>query len=101
MADHQVDHRRLSGQEAGRLAGGVAAADDGDRVLSAQPGLELRGGVVDAAALEPVRPRDVEASVVHAGGEEHGVGDQVLALRKPDQVVTVGLRRGRSPRRGW
>jgi hypothetical protein len=54
VPDDEVDHRRLSGHEAGRLAGRVAAADDGDRVLLAQPGLELRGGVVHAAALETV-----------------------------------------------
>jgi hypothetical protein len=94
VSDDQVDHWRLAGQEAGRLTCGVAAAHNGDGVLSAQPGLEFRGGVVDAAALEAVRPRDVEASVAHAGGDEHGVCDQVVPLCQPHHVVTVGLCEG-------
>src|SRR6478752_6231795 len=34
VLDYHVDHRRLPGQEAGRLTRGVAATDDGDGVLS-------------------------------------------------------------------
>ena len=54
-ADQQAALRGALGQEHRRLAGRVAAADDHDRVAAAQLRLGLRGGVVDAAALELAR----------------------------------------------
>jgi hypothetical protein len=39
-----------AGEENRRLAGGIATADDYDILIRAQPGLQMSGCIIDAAA---------------------------------------------------
>ena len=66
--------RACAGEEDGRLAGGVAAADDHDLRPPAQLRLVGRRGVVDAAALEPLAALDLQPPVVGAGGDQQALG---------------------------
>ena len=55
-SDDDVNFGAGPAQEQRRLAGGVAAADNGDRVSTAGLGLHLGGRIVDADALELGQP---------------------------------------------
>ena len=70
-SDHQVDLPHPGGEEDGGLTGGVAAADDHHLRPLAHLGLDGRGGVVDAAALELPAPFHRKSSVVGPGGDQH------------------------------
>ena len=53
------------------LAGGVAAADHDDGGAVADPRLEVRGGVIDARALEALQILDRQPPVACARGDDH------------------------------
>src|SRR6185312_340870 len=53
-ADHHEDLARVAGQEHGGLSRRIAATDQYDILAGAEPRLDRRGPVPDAAALEPV-----------------------------------------------
>ena len=76
---------RLAGEEHRRLAGGVAAADDGDVGAAALLHLVRRRGVEDAAALEARASLDLEPAIVGAGGNHHRLGDDRLAAVERDR----------------
>ena len=86
-ADQEPAARRVPGEEHRRLAGRVAAADDHDRIAGAELGLGLGGRVVDAAHLELVQPRHVEAPVLRTGRDHDGPPGGHLAGRELDLVV--------------
>ena len=78
-ADQDEDLARLAGEEDGRLAGGVAAADDDHVGPAALLRLVRRRGVVDAAALEPGAPLDLQPAIVGAGRDQQALRDERLA----------------------
>ncbi len=66
-------------EEHGGLAGGIAAADDHDLLVLAQPRLHRRRGVVDALALEAIVVGQVEAPVARAGRDDDGCAPLAVA----------------------
>jgi hypothetical protein len=96
LARDEGDLGRMPGQEDRRLAGRIAAADDGHRVAGAQQRLRLRGRVVDARLLEIVQPRHVQPAVLGPGGDDHRRGRHRGPVGQPDQVLAAVLldRRG-------
>ena len=73
-ADQQSQLLRVTREEQGRLAGGVAAAHHDDRVAGAYPGLHQSRGVVDAVALELLQPRHLQPAVACAAGHDDRAG---------------------------
>jgi hypothetical protein len=96
LAHDEGDLGRVPGQEDRRLAGRVAAADDGHRVAGAEQRLCLRGRVVDAHLLEVVQLRHVQPAVPGPGGDDHRGGRHGGSVGQPDQVLAAVLldRRG-------
>jgi hypothetical protein len=68
--DDDVNFGAAASQEQRSLAGGVAAAHDGDRVGLAGLGLHLGGRVVDADALEVGQPVQGQPVVARPGRDD-------------------------------
>ena len=97
-ADQQPAARGCAGEEHRRLPGRVAAADDHDRIAGAQLRLGLGGGVVDAARLELLEPRHVEAPVLSAGRDDDGPTGRDLAVGERDLVPAAARSSAARPR---
>lgn len=94
--DEKVHRGHSRGEEDGGLTRRVAAADDDDRTAGALLHLGVRGGVVDAGALEAIQARYLEAPVPRAGRHHDSAAGDLAAGREPDDVqVTVGSDAGR------
>lgn len=87
--DQKMDGRRLARQEQGRLAGGVAAADDRHRVEAAGPRLPDGGGVVDPETFEPFDAGGGQPPVAGAGGHHDVGGGDRAAVGEPHHAVPV------------
>ena len=97
----QGDERAAAGEPDRRLAGGVAAADDGDARGSAELRLRRAGGVEDADPLVVGEVGDGQAAVLRAGREQHGPRADLLSVLEPDEMPAVpGLERDRAIRSG-
>ena len=74
---HPGDRR---GQKDRRLAGGVAATDQGDFGPGAHARFKRRGPIPDAAALELRETRHVGPSILRAAGDDDDAGAQLSAV---------------------
>ena len=92
-AADQHDHLgRVIGQEHRRLAGRVAAADDHHRLPAADAGLDRRGPVPDAPALEARQRVEVGTAVARAGGDHRGARPHRAAvLQRQAQLVVLAV----------
>ena len=71
-ADQQVHPARVAGEVDRGLAGGIAAADQRHLGAGAQPRLDRRGPVPDAAPLEALDVGDRRPAVARAAGDHDG-----------------------------
>ena len=74
----------MASQEHRRLAGRVGPSDDVDLVAGARRSLRDRRTVEDPAARQGVGARHVELAVGDAGGQQHGVGDDLTTVVEAD-----------------
>jgi len=86
---YEVDLLGELGEEHALLDGGVAAADDGDRLVPVQ-GAVAGGAPADAAADELGLAGDARPPRLHAGGEDHRAREDLLPVRGHD-VVALGV----------
>ncbi len=86
----------VAGEKDRGLAGGVAAADEGDVFVAAQPGLDGRGPVGNAAALELREVGNLRAAVAGSGGDDDGARADAAAVAELEDVdgVRAGPFRG-------
>ena len=89
-ADHHVHLARVAREKHRGLAGRIAAADQRDLLAGAQPRLDRRGPVPDAAAFEAVEIFDRRPAVARAAGDH----DRLRAQR-----LAASVRRARRRRR--
>ena len=89
VAHEQAHLRRVPRQEQGRLPGRVPSANDDDRVADAHPGLDQRGRVVHARALEVLETPHVELAVARSGGDHNGARADGRPVVEPNGVVAV------------
>ncbi len=94
------DEGAAAGEPDGRLAGGVAAADDPDPLTAADLGLRRPGRVEDADPLVALEVLDREFAVFGAGGDDHRAGGDLVALLEANRVVPVAGLQLPSPVRG-
>ena len=95
------DVAALLGEVDGGLSRGVAAADHDDVVAAADPGLELRGRVVETGSFEPLEAVDGKAPVPGAGGDDDGpAGDLALVGEDDDVEALLETERDRLGRAG-
>lgn len=88
-SDNQVHLWHKACEEEGPLPSGVAPADHGDRVHTAQIRFVEGGGVVDAGAFQTVDARDLEPAVPHSRGQDDRAGLGLRTVREGDGVVAV------------
>ena len=94
---HVVDLLR---EEQRGLPGRVGASHHDHVLTEAGSRFELGRGVVDAAALELGDTRDLQPAVLHAAGDDHGPGGDVVVVVEPDlEPVRVARQSGHRPRR--
>jgi len=79
-ADHHVHLAGVTGEKYRRLPRGVAAADQHDLLLRAQPRLDRRGPVPDAAAFEIGEVLDLGAPVARAARHHDRFRAQHVAI---------------------
>ena len=79
-ADHHVDLAGMAGEKHRGLPGGIAAADQHDLLVRAQPRLDRRGPVPDAAAFELREILDLGPAVARAA--RHHDGSRAHQLRR-------------------
>ena len=89
----QRDERAAAGEPDGRLAGGVAAADDGDARAGAELGFGRPCCVEDGQSLELGKAVDRKPPVLRAGREQDRARRDLLVVLEADDA-------GRSPVRG-
>ena len=77
---------RCLGEEDGRLAGRVSAADDDDLLAAAERRLDGRRAVVDAGALETRQVLDVELAVPRAGRDDDRPRGDLPVPLGPDPI---------------
>ena len=82
----------VAGQKHRGLAGGIAAADQHDLLLRAQPRLDRRGPVPDAAAFEIGEVFDLGAPIARAARHHDGSRAQHLAVVELQAEGAVGAR---------
>ena len=87
-ADHHVDLAGMARQEHRGLPGGIAAADQRHLLLGAEPRLDRRGPVPDAAALEAGEVFDIRPAVARAARHHDGA--------RAHQLAAVGRKRQRA-----
>ena len=88
-AVEEGDERAAAGEPDGGLAGGVAAADDGDARAGAELGLGRTGGVEDRQSLELGEAVDREAAVLGARCEQDGARDDLPVVLEADEMPAV------------
>ena len=71
---HEVDLGGEAGEEEGFFAGGVAAADDGDRDVAVEGAVAGRAGGHAVAAVVMLLAGDAEEAGRGARGDDHGLG---------------------------
>ena len=71
---HEVDLGGEAGEEEGFFAGGVAAADDGDRDVTVEGAVAGRAGGHAVAAVVMLLAGDAEEAGRGARGDDHGLG---------------------------
>ena len=89
-ARQQPDLPDLARQIDGRLAGGIAGADQRHLLAAAQPRLDRRGPVVHARSLELREVGDVEAAIACAARDHHRARPHRLAVADGEAVVPAG-----------
>src|SRR5262245_60340054 len=77
-------------QEHRRLPGRVSAADDDDLVADAQLRLDVRGGVVDAQALELAEVVELQLAILHARRDDDGAGAHIPVTAELHRKGTAG-----------
>ena len=87
-ADHHVNLAGMARQKHRGLPGGIAAADQRDLLLGAEPRLDRRGPVPDAAALEAGEVFDIRPAVARAARHHDGA--------RAHQLAAVGRKRQRA-----
>ena len=88
-AVEEGDERAAAGEPDGGLAGGVAAADDGDARAGAELGLGRPGGVEDRQSLELGQAVDREPPVLSARREQDGARGDLLVVLEADEMAAV------------
>ena len=88
----EVDLVGEPGEEGRLLHRGVAAADDGDRLLAEEEAV-AGGAPRDAVAAQAVLVVEAELAVGGAGGEDHGEGLVHLAVAEGDLLDVAGRAR--------
>ena len=85
----------------GHLEPDEAGTDDHQGSLRAQTAPELAGvvGVAEVADALQVTARDLEPARARAGGEQHAVGCQGLAVVQQDRATDGSMARARTPNR--
>ncbi len=89
-ADEQVHPGGVGGEVDRGLAGGVAAADQRHLGARAEPRLDRRGPVPDAAALEALDVAERRPAVAGAAGDDHGAGGHAAAVVELEAVGALG-----------
>ena len=88
-AVEERDERAAAGEPDGRLAGGVAAANDGDARAGAEPRLGRTGGVEDRESLVLRQALEREPAVLGAGREQDGPRGDLVVVFEADEVAAV------------
>ena len=90
---HQHLHlARMAGEENRRLPRRVASAQQGHLFVAAESGLDRRGPVRDAAALELRQVRDLRAAIAGAGGHHHRPRPDTPAVGEVEDVHWIRAR---------
>src|SRR5260370_785396 len=91
-ADHHVNLAGVARQKHRGLAGGIAAAHQHDLLLRAQPRLDWRGPVPDAAALELLQVFDLGPPVTRAARDHDAARAQSVAALERERKDAAGAR---------
>src|SRR6185312_6564441 len=94
-----MDLSAAAAQEERGLTGGVAAADDGDRAGAACLRLDLSGRVIHPDALQLSEPVHGQPVVASAGGNDHRLGRDDLAVIESDPMQAIARRQCYCPGR--
>src|SRR5580700_4342118 len=90
---HQHAHvTRVACEEHGRLPRRVSSTHQGHVLIAAEPGLDGRGPVRDAAALELREVRNLRTAIARAGGHHDRARPDPPPVGKLDDVYGIGPR---------